>query len=252
MLKLKDIGRARRSAGAAALAVLCAGVGLGAWAAQPAEVRIAIGPADNAQIAQPTRADVVTPRPERMAARDDLGAQASSDGAPPDAAAATIVAARSDVSPTPDRAVTETAAVSSPSVQEIALLQTKQASSDAGAGDVGRLRLSELEARQPDDGDTASAAEQVARQGAPGTMKVAGPTEPAAGAHKRAAAGDLQQQICWNTTDSVSRQRCMTEKQSSEMERRQRRLNLDLGRSAFPASTTYINAGAMAPPSPIH
>ena len=105
MLKHKDIGRARRLTGLAALAVLCAGAGLTAWAAQPAEVRL------------------IAPKPERVAAGDRLGAPASNEGvvapnpveivagngpsdqAPPDAAAPTITVARGEASPTPDRAV---------------------------------------------------------------------------------------------------------------------------------------------------
>ena len=65
MLTRKDIGRARRSAGVAVLAALCAGVGLGAWAAQPADVRL------------------IAPTPERMAAGDGPAAQTPDEGGVP-------------------------------------------------------------------------------------------------------------------------------------------------------------------------
>ena len=85
MLKRKDIGRARRSAGVAALAVLCAGVGLAAWAAEPADVR------------------VILPKLARMAARQNLEAQTPNDGATalkPEKAVTESLA-----SPPPDRVV---------------------------------------------------------------------------------------------------------------------------------------------------
>ena len=66
MLKHKDIGRARRSAGVAALAALCAGVGLGAWAAQPADVRIAISPAGDKAGTQTPNEGAVAPKPVRI------------------------------------------------------------------------------------------------------------------------------------------------------------------------------------------
>jgi beta-lactamase regulating signal transducer with metallopeptidase domain/lipopolysaccharide export system protein LptA len=52
MLKLKDIGRGRRLAGAAALAALCAGAGLTAWAAQPADVRVTVSRVHAAEAAR--------------------------------------------------------------------------------------------------------------------------------------------------------------------------------------------------------
>ena len=57
MLKLKDISRVRRLAGAAALAALCAGSALAAWAAQPADVRVTAGPARDAAIPSPPPRD---------------------------------------------------------------------------------------------------------------------------------------------------------------------------------------------------
>ena len=67
MLTLKDISRARRWVGAAALATLCAGAGLAAWAAQPADVRIRLAPAPTVAVAQPAPGLVaVAPTPERV------------------------------------------------------------------------------------------------------------------------------------------------------------------------------------------
>ena len=105
MLKQRDVSRARRSAGAAALAVLCAGVGLAAWAAQPAEIRF------------------TAPKPERIAARGDLGAQATArpsvapkpaETQPASDAATPITLARNEASPAPDRADGETDSAPSP------------------------------------------------------------------------------------------------------------------------------------------
>ena len=51
MLKRRDIGRGRRVAGAAALTVLCAGAGVAAWAAQPADVRVKFSSVHDAEAA---------------------------------------------------------------------------------------------------------------------------------------------------------------------------------------------------------
>jgi len=90
MLKRKDVGRARRRAGVGALAVLCAGVGLGAWAAQPAQMHI-IAPKPVDRVAEPG--------PRRQT--------------PADAATSPIAVAPGETSPTPDRAVAETDAAAS-------------------------------------------------------------------------------------------------------------------------------------------
>ena len=84
MLKHKGISRARRSGGVAALAVLCAGSGLAAWAAQPAEVRF-------------------IPKPERVAAGDTLGSPTLDEDA-----IAPRPAKMSQAPATPDRAADET------------------------------------------------------------------------------------------------------------------------------------------------
>ena len=133
MLKRNDVGRARRSAGAAALAGLCVGVGLVAWAAQPADIRIiAPKPAKIAAASSPrlrTPSEVgAPPRPVKFVARDDLSNQTSLDAASP-----TIASVQNDASPTPDRAVAEIGAVSLPSVQDIALPQAKLGPPDEGA-----------------------------------------------------------------------------------------------------------------------
>ena len=90
MLKQKNIGRARRSAGVAALAVLCASVGLAAWASQPADVRV-IAP-------RPETMAAVPPKPVKIVAGHGLPGQT-----PP--AAPMITVARNEASPAPDRAV---------------------------------------------------------------------------------------------------------------------------------------------------
>lgn len=69
MLRRNDVG-AHRSAGLAAIAVLCAGAGLAAWAAQPADVRTIRPPED----AQPVQARPIAPRAEKMRAGEDLRA----------------------------------------------------------------------------------------------------------------------------------------------------------------------------------
>ena len=120
MLRRRSLGPARRSAGAAALAGLCVGVAVAAWAALSAEVR------------------VVAPRPDRVAAADGLGAQTSDHGAvaprpvkavartgspartPADLAGPTITDAPSGASPTPEGAVAEAVPVPASPVQDIA------------------------------------------------------------------------------------------------------------------------------------
>ena len=71
MLKLKDVGRARRWAGAAALAILCAGAGLAAWAAQPADVRIKLSPVRDAAVAIAPGLLVAPPAPEKFVQQGD-------------------------------------------------------------------------------------------------------------------------------------------------------------------------------------
>ncbi len=92
MLKQKDVSRARRSAGVAALAVLCAGAGLTAWAAQPADVRF------------------ISPKPERAAAGYKPGAQTPNPGvvAPKPVEIVAGNGPYAEAPPTPDRAVAET------------------------------------------------------------------------------------------------------------------------------------------------
>ena len=74
MLKLKDISRARRWAGASALALLCAGAGVAAWAAQPADVRITLSPIHDGMVAQPSPAPAVAAPPAKIATGDGLKA----------------------------------------------------------------------------------------------------------------------------------------------------------------------------------
>ena len=74
LLKRKDINRTRRSAGAAALAVLCAGVGLTAWAAQPADVRVILPKLARISVPPTPTPEVraAAPKPEE-AVGDSLG-----------------------------------------------------------------------------------------------------------------------------------------------------------------------------------
>ena len=133
MLRRKDIGHPRTSTGAVVLMALCVGSGLAAWASQPADVRfLAPKPAWIAAASSPSlqspRKVAVSPRPVKIVTRDHLTNQTSLEAAP-----STITAAQDDASPTLDRAVAETDAVSSLSVQDIALPQAKLTPSDQGA-----------------------------------------------------------------------------------------------------------------------
>ncbi|MEI9891627.1 MAG: LptA/OstA family protein [Caulobacteraceae bacterium] len=102
MLKRKDIGRGRRLAGGGALAALCAGSGLAAWAVQPADVRFAASPlrdtaaltkiavaaADRTQsprAAQPTSStrDLAAPTIEKLAPTTSDGAKNNGGAAEP-------------------------------------------------------------------------------------------------------------------------------------------------------------------------
>jgi hypothetical protein len=202
MLSGQHVGAARRSIGAAALAVLCAGSALAAWAAQPAQVRVAIRPAADVG---PAQARVIAATPERAAAGDDRRARRADQGPAArepvkavaeirlpgrtsrDAAAPTITIARNDASPAPAPAQVD--AASEPSAQDIAPLQ----------------------ASLP---DVASAAPPAARQPAlaparvaavpPAVIKVSQKTGPAAGP---------EQVVCRNeavTGSRFMRQVCMT------------------------------------------
>ena len=117
MLRQKGGGPARRSAGAAALATLCASAGLAAWASQPPDVRfITLGPervaAAHGSGAQTPSEGSAAPRPVKVVARDHRSNQTSLP-----AASQTIIAAQGDAPMTADGAVAETGAASSPSVQ---------------------------------------------------------------------------------------------------------------------------------------
>ncbi len=117
MLRRKHIGAARRSIGVAALAVLCAGAGVAAWASEPADVRIVTRRAVDIRFAQPAPGRLSASEPDSGAAGDTRAAPTSDGGdiAPdpaktaagngfpdqtsPDAAAPRIALARNDASP---------------------------------------------------------------------------------------------------------------------------------------------------------
>ncbi len=75
MLKHKQISGGRRSAGVAALVVLCAGASVAAWASQPPDVRVAIGRADEVRTGQAQPARVIAPRPLQVATLNRRGLQ---------------------------------------------------------------------------------------------------------------------------------------------------------------------------------
>ena len=132
MLRQKGGGPARRSAGAAALAALCASAGLAAWASQPADVRvITLGPesvaAAHGSGAQTPSEGPAARRPVKVVARDHLSNQTSLA-----AASQWITATQSDAPPTLDGAVADTGAASSPSVQ-VAVVPAELAPPDQGA-----------------------------------------------------------------------------------------------------------------------
>jgi beta-lactamase regulating signal transducer with metallopeptidase domain len=66
MLKLNDVSRTRRLAGGAAVTVLCAATGLGAWASQPPQVRIVLAAPAEAALAPVAAAPAPTPIPARQ------------------------------------------------------------------------------------------------------------------------------------------------------------------------------------------
>ena len=146
MLRQKGGGPARRSAGAAALAALCASAGLAAWASQPADVR------------------VITLGPESVAAAHGSGAQTPSEGSavprpvkaigrngPSDRASAKIMVARNEASSTPDSATEETGAASDPPARDIAPIDTRPTPRDLPTEEAGSLRIAASQSRRTDD-----------------------------------------------------------------------------------------------------
>jgi beta-lactamase regulating signal transducer with metallopeptidase domain len=108
LLKLRRVSPARQWLGAVALTVLWAGAGVAAWAAQPANVRIAM--------ASPTRnAEGAKPPPRLIVAPDDNGAMTA------------IKVALNTASSTLDRSFAAIDADASPSAQDITVARAETA-----------------------------------------------------------------------------------------------------------------------------
>jgi beta-lactamase regulating signal transducer with metallopeptidase domain len=212
MLKLDDIGRARRFAGAAVLVALCAGDGLTAWASQPPDVRLA-PPRPAGEIVAPRRAETAAaaPRSHRTSAPRDLGHATSPPGEPP---------------PTAGRAVAGSLAVSSPPAQDA----TPPAPPDAAAEDAGPVLLAQLQPHQSDTEDAAPQAPALAATQPPDATLAEAAVQKAAEAQRR--------RKCWNA--EFPKRACMSERQWAEYMRQQR--GGYTGGNAFPPSTSGLGA----------
>ncbi|HEY5411349.1 MAG TPA: M56 family metallopeptidase, partial [Caulobacteraceae bacterium] len=200
MLKQKHTSPARRLAGAAALAVLCAGGGLTAWAAQPAEVRIEISPPGYARLAHPAPISLMAPMPVKAA----------------------ITVARNEASSAPLLAVAEIDAASDLSAQDMAAPRADTAPAGPAAGESGHLRLAELQVRPPDDQDGSPALEQAARLQAPPTSQVTAPSKVTISLETTDA--DASDQVICKaqlvTGSRFEKRVCMTQIQWDELHRR--------------------------------
>jgi beta-lactamase regulating signal transducer with metallopeptidase domain len=227
MLKQGDVGRARRLAGAAVLTALCASGGLAAWAAQPADVRIAIRPAVEGPLARPAQAGVVAPGLEGIAARDEVAALAPGGrhaaGKPARPIGDGLAAGgQSALSPTPDHAVTETAAVRFTAVQETTLLPTTL--TELAPRNARPLQLAQLQAPQSDEKSPAPDVD-------PGQTPTA----------------DQRRRGCWTAPDvQFPKRACMTQKQWAQYLHEQQGSS---GGSTFPVEDHYDFPTPMPPPT---
>ena len=143
-----DVGGGRRSVGVALLSVLLASVGLAAWAAQPAQVRVRLTTLE-------TRPAPEKPEPQELSDPAAAPAQAALERAMP-APPARTVAATGKASPTPTPE-------SSPPIERVT---ASTVSLEAAAGvEVSKSSLISVSDRTPDDGQPLGPGHYVERSG---------------------------------------------------------------------------------------